>query len=167
MNRLSFVTNKKLKRLYSVISTLTIGSVWKNVDSHLHARIKSYKGIERGKYVYDVETCVYPRWFKRNQWDSIEWRVDEVYIRHDFVKQYQKVKFFEVANVEHGFKFKYIPRYIAMTAFIAGCLSLYGYFTHPTELTFFKVLGWICIPINLFFYVRASRLESELDGLLR
>lgn len=163
MNRLAFVTNQKIKKIFSVVSTLKVGSVWKSVDSHLHTRITNYRGIEKGKYVFDAETCVYPRWFKRNQWAPLEMRVDEIYIKHDFPKKYQKVTFYEVGQIETGFKFKYIARHVALAGFMMGTLSICTQFLSSTPLTWWKISAWIFAPINLWLYLRASKTEAAFD----
>ncbi len=164
MNRLAFVTNQKIKRMFSVVETLSIGSVWKSLDGTLHTRIKKYKGIESGKYVFDTETCIYPRWFKKNNWRYLEWRVDDIYIRHEFPKQYERVRLIEPARFNYGFRKKYIPRYIALIGAGLGVLSLTSYFLHPTPINWLKIVGWISLPINIFGYYNSPRVEKAIEA---
>lgn len=163
MNRNSFVTNQKVKKIFSVVEILKIGSVWKSVDSHLHTRIKSFRGIENGKYVYETETCVYPRWFKRNPWQALEWRVDEIYIRHDFPKRYIRTHLLEPMKVKIGFKWKYVPRYLYLIGMGCGLVSLEAFLIKPSPITFLKAGAWICILINAYWYSKAKKVENRLE----
>jgi hypothetical protein len=101
MNRQLFVSSKKLVRTsFSVHKVLKMGSTWRPADSNPKSvvRVKRFCGIEKGKYVFAIESCGYARWYKGNDWREGTWAVDEVYMQHDFPKRYKKIMFFEPLN---------------------------------------------------------------------
>ena len=151
MNRLSFVTNQKMKKVLGVVETLRVGSVWKSRESRMHTRIRRYGGIDKGKYYFVTETCGHPRWYKINKWTPFEWRVDEIYLRHDFPRLYEKAVFVEPLTIfgrdeqTTGFSRDQSPPNLIL--FLA-CSSIAGaiisaLYSHP-------IVAGILTPIGLF-----------------
>jgi len=160
MNRLAFVTNQKLQKAFNVLETLKIGSVWKSIDSNRYTRIKEYIGISFGKYVYDTEICIKPRWFKKNDWTKGEWRVDEIYLKYDFTKNYKRAVFVKPFSMETGFEKKNIMRTIAFIGLVFGYISiLNSLISHKFE--WWSTLGGSSAVLNTYFYLKALKEANE------